>query len=88
MMRTAQTYCMQLHQHQIVNQFFGQIRMLSHLECHVVIDRHIRKQRAKLEQHAHAAAQLVEACLVKLMDHLSCHSHNTRCRAQLPPNQS
>ncbi len=58
--RTTQTNSFQLHQHQITNHFFRQIGVFPHGESHIVEYRHVGKQSAELEQHAHASAQPVQ----------------------------
>ena len=56
----AQADGVQLQQHQIADDGFGQFGQLAHREGDVVVYRQIGKQCTMLEQHAHAAAVFVE----------------------------
>ena len=56
---------LQLHQHQIADQGFRQARVLAQRESHVLEHRIVGEQRAELEQHAHAPAQLIELVVVE-----------------------
>ena len=60
--RTAQAHGMQLHEHDVADQFVGEIGVLAQREGHVVEHAHVGEQRAELEQHSHAPARGVQAC--------------------------
>jgi hypothetical protein len=72
--RAAQAYCVQLHQHEIANHPLRKVGVLPHLECDVVKDRQICKERAELEQHAHAPPHVVYALLVEVVHAHAAHS--------------
>ena len=75
---------MQLHHHQITDDVFRQIGMLAHLERHVVIYRHVGKQRTELEQHAHLAAHCIQPFPIQFMDDLAIDFHMTPRRLEHP----
>ena len=56
----AQADGIELHHDQIANQLFRQVGMLANLEGDVVENGNVGKQRAELEEHAHAAAHGIE----------------------------
>ena len=56
-----------------------QARVLAQRKGHVLEHRVVGEQRAELEQHAHAPAQLVQLAVPQLMDGLA--SDRSRCRA-------
>ena len=58
--RAAQADRLQLGEHQLADQGFGQIGVLAHRESDVLEHVHVGEQRAVLEQHAHALAQRVD----------------------------
>ena len=49
---------------------------------------HVGEQRAELEQHAHAAAQIVDRLLVKLVYELPVDSDLSSCRLDYPRDES
>ena len=53
----AQADGVELHQHEIADQLFGQLRVLAQRERDVLEHRHVGEQRAELEQHADLAPQ-------------------------------
>ena len=55
--RAAQADGVQLHQHEVADQVFGQLGVLAQRERDVLEHRHVGEQRAELEQHAHPPAQ-------------------------------
>ena len=59
--RAAQPDRVELHQHEVADQVFGQVGVLAQRERDVLEHRHVGEQRAELEQHAHLAAQRVQA---------------------------
>lgn len=65
-MRTAQSNRIQLHKYEITDHLFRQIGVLTQLKRHVLENSYVSEERAELEQHAHAAAQLVQTILIKL----------------------
>lgn len=65
--RIAQADGVELHQDQVADEFFGQVGVLAQREGDVVEYRQVGKQRAELEQHAHAAAQAVQAFGIELV---------------------
>ena len=77
-MCTAQANSMQLHKYQITNYRFRQVSMLSHLKCHIVKDRKIGEERAKLEEHTHLAAYLKQLIPGEIMHHLTSDFDVTR----------
>src|SRR3989442_9801063 len=56
----------QLHEREVANDRCGQVRVLAHLERHVVERGHVGKQGAELEQHAHLAPQLKKRVMAEL----------------------
>ena len=58
--RAAQADGLQLRQHDVADQRFGQIGVLAQRERDVLEHVDVREQRAVLEQHAHAPAQRVQ----------------------------
>ena len=56
----AQPHRLQLHQHQVAHQGFGQIGVLTDRKGHVIEDIQVSEQRAALKHHAHALAQVVK----------------------------
>ncbi len=87
-MRAAQANRMKLHQHEIADHSFRKLGVLTHLEGHVVVDRQIGEKRAELKQHAHAAAQIVDRLLVKLVYELPVDSDLSSCRLDYPRDES
>src|SRR5438093_8591665 len=63
----AQAYRLQLHEREVANDRCGQVRVLAHLERHVVERGHVGKQGAELEQHAHLAPQLKKRVMAELV---------------------
>ena len=83
----AQADGVQLQQHQIADDGFGQFGQLAHREGDVVVHRQIGKQCAVLEQHAHAAAVFVEFLRRKGRQIAPLNQHLSRLRADLAGNQ-
>ena len=57
-------------------------------EGHIVVNRQIGKQRARLKQHAHAAAQPEQVAAPKLTDFLTINPHLTGTGFQLAADQT
>jgi hypothetical protein len=59
--RTAQPHRLELQHDQVMDQGLRKLGVLAQRERHVLVHRHVGKQRPELEQHAHAAAHAVQA---------------------------
>ena len=79
---------MQLHEHDVAHQRFGQIGVLAQRKGHVVQHAHIGEQRAKLEQHAHAPAHGVQRVVCHLAHVLTIKQHLPLLGARLATNQA
>ncbi len=84
---TAQTDRVQLHQHNVPDQFGRQIAVLAQGESDVVKDTQIGEQSTKLEQHAHATTGLVKGFSVGRVQTLPVENHFTALWADLPADQ-
>ncbi len=84
----AQADRVQLHQHQVADQFFGQVGVLAQREGDVLEHAQVGEQGAELEQHAHLAAQPVQAIDIELVDHFAGHADRALLRADLAADQA
>jgi hypothetical protein len=85
--RAAQSHRLELHQHQVADERFRQLRALAHREGDVVERGEIGKERAELEQHAHLAPQLVELARPGATDRPAEHPDLALRRPQRPADQ-
>ena len=85
--RAAQSHRLELHQHQVADQRFRQLRALAHREGDVVERGQIGEERAELEQHAHLAPQLVELARPGPADRPAEHPDLALRRPQRPADQ-
>ena len=83
----AQTDRVQFQQNQIADNRFRQARQFAHRKSNIVEYRQIGKQRAMLEQHAHAAAVFVQFISRKTRQITSFNQNLTRLRMNLTRNQ-
>ena len=77
-----QAHGIELHEHQIPNGLLVEIRLLAHREGNVVEDRKVGEERTELEEHAHAAADAVEALLVRGIERFARHLDPAALRRQ------
>jgi hypothetical protein len=84
----AQADRVELEQHQVADQLFGQVGVLAQREGDVVEHGQVGEQRAELEQHAHLAAQAVQAVGVELVHHFAADRHFALLRADLAADQA
>ena len=61
---TPQANGIEFHQHDIADHVFGQRRMLTQRESHVLEHAEVGEQGAKLKQHTHAPARRIQLLLV------------------------
>ena len=79
---------MQFHHDEIVDHGFRQVSVLAHLERHVVENRQVGEERAKLEQHAHAPAHPVESLAVEFVRQLPVDPDRALSRLQGAADQA
>ena len=86
--RAAQAHGVQLHQHDVAHQRFGQIGVFAQWKGDVFKHIHVGEQRAVLKQHPHAPAGGVERGGVHLADVLAVKQHLALLGALLAANQA
>ena len=86
--RTPQADGIELHQHEVANQFGRQVGMFAQRERDVVEHRHVGEQRAELEQHPHAPAQRIELAGRQARQVLARDVHDPAAGPQLPADQA
>ena len=88
MCRTTQSHRIQLHQHQVFDQRFRQIRLLAHGKRKIVEHRQIGEQTVLLELHADLAAQFVQHIVFEGMYVLPHHLAHALVGLQLTADQA
>src|SRR5258706_77178 len=83
-----QAHRLQLHEREIANHRLGQVRVLAHLERHVVERGHVGKQGSELEQHAHLAPQLKKLGIAELVHDAAGHTDFALVREKRSADQS
>ena len=86
--RTAQTDALQLHQRYRLNQTAVKARLLAQRKSDILRHRHIRKQRAGLEQHAHPPPQPHQRRARQIRHRLAQHLDRPRIGPQLPDQKT
>eukprot|EP01034_Spumella_vulgaris_P040921 gene40921-50627_t len=86
--RAAQAHGVELHEHHVTDQRFGKIGVLAQRKGHVFKYAQVGEQRAKLEQHAHAAAHSKQARRVHAAHLLPIKQHLAVLGTLLPTNQT
>ncbi len=84
----AQTDGMELHQHEIADQFLGKHSVLAHWKGNVLEHAHVGEQRTELEEHAEFTAQCVKRLGVEIGHRLPGDEHLAGLWPQLPADQS
>ena len=88
MRRTAQSHRVQLHQHQVTDQLFRQIGMLTQRERDILEHRQVGEQRPELEQHPELASHLEEPVAIQIGHRLVGHQDAAGAWLQLAADQA
>ena len=87
-MRIAQAHGVELHEHEVADEFFGQVGVLAQRKRHVIEHRQVGEQRAKLEQHAHAPAQAVQPLRIEAVHDFAANADFATLGANLATDET